>query len=36
MGDGSYGNAGRDDGVRDACMPGHHAHANGQARGCRW
>jgi len=32
MGDGPDGDAGRDDGVRDASMLGHHTHANGDAR----
>lgn len=32
MGDGRDGDAGRDDGVRDAGLSGHHAHANGVAR----
>lgn len=32
MGDGRDGDAGRNDGVRDASVPGHHAHANGDAR----
>jgi len=32
MGDGRDGDAGRDDGVRDAGVPGHHAHANGEVR----
>jgi len=32
MGDGRDGDVGRDDGVRDAGMPGHHTHANGDAR----
>jgi len=31
MGDGRDGDAGRDDGVRDAGLSGHHAHANGVA-----
>lgn len=32
MGDGRDGDVGRDDGVRDAGVPGHHAHANGEVR----
>jgi len=32
MGDGRDGDVGRDDGVRDAGVPGHHAHANGDVR----
>lgn len=32
MGDGRDGDAGRDDGVRDAGVPGHHTHANGKTR----
>lgn len=32
MGDGFHGDAGRDHGVRYASLPGHNAHANGQAR----
>lgn len=32
MGDGRDGDAGRDDGVRNARLSGHHAHANGVAR----
>jgi len=32
MGDGRDGDAGRDDGVRDAGLSGYHAHANGVAR----
>jgi len=33
MGDGRDGDDGRHDGVRDAGLLGHNAHANGQARG---
>lgn len=32
MGDGRDGHVGRDDGVRDAGLYGHNAHANGHAR----
>lgn len=32
MGDGPDGHAGRDDGLRDAGLPGHNAHPDGQAR----
>lgn len=32
MGDGPDGHVGRDDGLRDAGLPGHNAHPNGQAR----
>jgi len=33
MGDGRDGDDGRHDGIRDAGLLGHNAHANGQARG---
>lgn len=32
MGNGYNGNVGRDNGVRDASLPGHNSHTNGQDR----